>query len=433
MGGNNMNWFNIYFDLLFNLFTFFILDLYISFFSHTYVKLRKKSLRIPFIVLYIVYSIIPSVPFSTLWTTFIEFLYIYFVLDDTLKHKISILLKYTLFTIGSSTIIYSLHTAITKDLLIQNNQDLYVSYKQLICVTLEYILLDLYINSKRISSIGINTPYKKRFNLIVIISAIALSVLSMLLGSTIIEQTNALPIVFSLLVIIIILCLSAYRQIVITLEESALNKIQLEKVKLEQDFYAKIDDSLDNLQRLQHDFKNHLIIIDGYSKQKAFHEIELYIAKINNEIAHSAVIKTPYPLLSSIINAKRQDCLSKNILFNYNITDIEKITIDDYNLITILGNILDNAITAAGKLEDGFLELSLKQIDSYLEIKCRNNHMEVITKKKDYFLSSKLPDTKIHGIGLKSVKQAVEDLNGRLTIEYTFNIFNVSILLPNYK
>lgn len=48
----------------------------------------------------------------------------------------------------------------------------------------------------------------------------------------------------------------------------------------------------------------------------------------------------------------------------------------------MLGNILDNAITAASKLDNGYINLAIKQADTYLAIHCENNHHEKSKKEK---------------------------------------------------
>ena len=58
-------------------------------------------------------------------------------------------------------------------------------------------------------------------------------------------------------------------------------------------------------------------------------------------------------------------------------------------MITILGNLLDNAITAASKCENGNLFLSISQLDSYLQIQINNTHIEDIQESDGIFQTTK--------------------------------------------
>lgn len=102
-------------------------------------------------------------------------------------------------------------------------------------------------------------------------------------------------------------------------------------------------------------------------------------------------------------------------------------------MITILGNLLDNAITAASKCSDGWIKADLQQEDSILVITIDNSHAEEIQEKDGVFTSTKTDNADIHGIGIKNVRKAVNDLRGQIEITYTENTFHVCIMLPNYK
>lgn len=102
-------------------------------------------------------------------------------------------------------------------------------------------------------------------------------------------------------------------------------------------------------------------------------------------------------------------------------------------MITILGNLLDNAITAASKCTGGWIRANLQQQDSILTITIDNSHAEDIQEKNGVFTSTKTGKSNIHGIGIKNVRKAVSDLRGQIDINYTGSTFHIGIVLPNYK
>ena len=53
-----------------------------------------------------------------------------------------------------------------------------------------------------------------------------------------------IPMFFILIALIIIFCLTTYSRIAITLEENAMNKIQIEKAAMESEYNSQIDDKL---------------------------------------------------------------------------------------------------------------------------------------------------------------------------------------------
>ena len=225
--------------------------------------------------------------------------------------------------------------------------------------------------------------------------------------------------------------LTPQNQDVSIMEENTLSQIELEKNKLRSDYYYQVEHSLKNLSILRHDFKNHLIIIDNYNQTGQTKELDLYIKNLTIELQKTSTIQTPSVTLSAIINAKKELSDAKNIKF---ILDqrFDKIFFEDFHLITIFSNILDNAITAASKINNGYVKLSIFQIDSFLNILCENNHAEHILKRDGIFLTTKSEEKEFHGLGLTSVRRSVDTLHGSMDITYTENNFNVQIQIPNY-
>jgi len=424
--------FRIFSDLVLNYFSFFVMDLFFCTFSSSVNPKSRKYLLVIYLIFLALYSVIPSISFGIIIIVILNYVYLHFVVQDILKKKIILFTKYYIFYYGASYAIYTIHTILTWDFVIQLNDDLYYVYKTLTCTAIVYIILSLYINSKKISSFRAHSAYKRRFNLIIALSIIVLSLCSLLLGSTKFQQKEVLPLIFSLLMIITVLCLSAYRKVVIILEENALTRIQYEQNILQQKYYDHVEKSLKALSLLRHDFRTHLTMLDKYASIGKIEELHNYVGQIKTELEDAYVIQTPSPLLSSLLNAKREICLNNNVDFQFE-QDFPSIEIADYHLVTILSNIIDNATTAAAKVKNSTVSLILRQVDSYLEIICNNNHCENIQKKRGLFLTTNLQNKEIHGLGIASVQKSVDILGGKIDIQYTTDTFIVSVLVPNYK
>jgi len=427
-----MNYYRIYFDILSSIIDFFVLELFVSHFTKSFNLRHKHILRYAFLIIYIIYAIMPNISMSYFINLAIQISYVFLSTKSSIKGKLILFFKYFIFNLFISSVPLLLSVVINNDIFIANSNNLYLQYKVLINTALSFIVLSMYINTTELKLIGVKTSYKRSFNIILILCVITLAIISMLLGSNLIEQEKAMPIAFSLVILIIFACLSVYHNIITSVENDAKQKIQIEKYELEDEYYKKIDDSLKSISSLRHDFKNHLIIIDGYANENKIDEIKKYVNKINSTLTQITIIKSESTLLSSILNTKKQDCLQANVAFEYNL-DFCKINIDDFYLVTILGNILDNAITASSKVANGFISIIIRQLDSYLEIICSNSHCENLTKKDGFFITTKENPGPFHGIGLSNVVHTIEDIDGTINFKYDASTFSVDILLPNYN
>ena len=107
-------------------------------------------------------------------------------------------------------------------------------------------------------------------------------------------------------------------------------------------------------------------------------------------------------------------------------------TIQDIDWCAILSNILDNAIEACQKIKgkERRIEIVIKQNDCATLIDVTNTYNGEV-KIIDNHLKSDKKDKVLHGIGIESVRTAVEKYNG--VFEYTWckDIFKVNISLFN--
>ena len=276
-----------------------------------------------------------------------------------------------------------------------------------------------------------HSHYYLYFNLVILGVSFILSYTTLYICKTN-PDNSMLPLLFTTIALMIIVCVSLYDKFLTLLSENTQYKVQSELNRMEQVYSNQIEENLKELHSIRHDIKNHLIIIDGYAQQKNFEKIHSYIERIGETFVSASLFDTASDTISAILNEKYQIAKSRQIdcqihfKFSY-------IHIDDFSITTILGNLLDNAITAAGKCKDGWIHIDLYQSDSYLDISIENSHRENIQKKYGEYISTKEGKNLLHGIGLKNVCSTVETLGGTIDVSHTSETFCVHILVPNFE
>ena len=416
--------FRIYTDCLANFIDVF---LFFRFVDNNRQEKASVKYKIFILCLYFLYSV-PNF-YIPAFSTIIDFFFLIVITYPELKKSFCIFIKFQIYAYTSMTIILFLHSLLFNDRITLFTSTIYEEYKFIIVSFLTYIFYVLYSNYKK---------YRKdRSHYYLYFSVIILAVCLLLSYATLYicrrePESQILPLLFSTLIILILLCISLYDKFLILIEENANYKMQAEINRLQKDYALQIDENLKTLRSVRHDIKNHLIIIDGYASQKNFEKIHEYISRIGERFKDTAPIQTSSTAVSAILNEKSALAQQKNI--SCEITcNFPSLKIDDFTMITILGNLLDNAITAASKCSDGWIKADLQQEDSILVITVDNSHAERIREKDGVFTSTKTDNADIHGIGIKNVRKAVNDLRGQIEITYTENTFHVCIMLPNYK
>ena len=416
----------IYFDFITN----FFLYLTISKLTETHLKIKiplKKHICCT--LLYVLFSIPATLPMHNLISNSFNILILLIVSYPHLKQFLILFIKLKLLTTIGFMAIQLIHTVFTLDLFIIVENHYYADCKMTICSALLYIVYVLYLNGKRMKQL--NARYQHMFTFVILSISFALSYLTLYICQTQEFDSPVIPVLFTVLFILIVLCINIYKRFIDLTEENVSSQFLLEQSKMTRNYSDQIEKNLKELHSLRHDIRNHLITIDGYASQEKYASIHTYIADITNHYTDIPLFDTPSASVSALLNAKHQLASQKGLNFTIE-CDFPYMHIDDFAITTILGNLIDNAITASEKCADGWITLSLIQQDSYLEINIQNNHMEQIQEKDGIFKSTKDSNSFLHGIGIKNIRSTVEQLNGQTEITYDKTIFTVDILIPNY-
>ncbi len=419
-----------------NLFEFYmnlggnILDIALLFrIAQTCLKKRiENKHKIIFLCIYFITHIPVNISFPIFTSTFLDLLFLLFVTKPLIKNGFVIFIKYEIYSYASMILCLVLHSLVFNDYGMFSFSSIYEEYKKIIILFLSYVSYILYTNHK--ISRHLNPRYHIYFDVIIYTICLLLSYSTLYICQKE-PDSFTLPVLFSTIILLTILCISLYDQFLLVTEESARYKIQAEINRMQESYARQTKEALKELHSIRHDIKNHLIVIDGYAAQNNFAKIREYISKTSGRFTDIPLIESPSVLVSAILNEKSMLARQKNIACEIT-CDFTYLRADDFTMTTILGNLLDNALTAAAKCSDGWIHVSLRQADMLLLITVDNSHEESIHEKDGIFRSTKTEQPHLHGIGIRNVQKAVKNLNGQIEISHTQDTFHVEITLPNY-
>ncbi len=131
-----------------------------------------------------------------------------------------------------------------------------------------------------------------------------------------------------------------------------------------------------------------------------------------------------------LINSKLTLAASREIQVNCNIEYPQHTNIRSVDLVTILGNLLDNAFEAVDGTEGNlrFINLVVRRINEMLVIKVENGCNATPAEAGGDLQTSKTDKT-LHGWGLQSVRTAAERYDGIIETEYSNHTFRAVVTL----
>ena len=203
------------------------------------------------------------------------------------------------------------------------------------------------------------------------------------------------------------------------------------KTKAEQEYFDDINEKYSRIRMLRHDMKNHLSAALLLLNEGKTEEAREYLSTLADGMTDSKpVVKTGLNALDMLIWNKFSQADQMGITLKMDFQDDYSDTeISAYELCSVYGNLLDNAIEAVSKLEDGDRYVDLKAVRQMdmLCIFCENRYLTV-NLENGRFLSTKA-DPAEHGLGLRQIEHIAKKYNGTVDISARDGIFSVSVLL----
>ena len=190
----------------------------------------------------------------------------------------------------------------------------------------------------------------------------------------------------------------------------------------------------EKIKALRHDIKHHLNELMLLANKHDVAEIQKYIDEMNsflrnpNEIVASGNLE-----IDSVLNFMLQKAEKELKTVDIKVMLPEKVR-HSFDINVMLGNLLENAIEAAGKTDNKYLGVHIKLKRGILKVKIENSFESACIlweeqNRKDTVLKTTKPFTEQHGIGLKNVKKIVEKYNGTMAVTAQEGIFCVNLLL----
>lgn len=188
---------------------------------------------------------------------------------------------------------------------------------------------------------------------------------------------------------------------------------------------------------LRHDMKNHIAVMNGLYESGKTDELGEYLKELSDSFAETQAVNiTGCEITDAIISEKRAAAEQSGIRLVCE-GSLKGLDINAVTLCTILSNLLDNAIEAAEQTHtERIITLTAKRTGSFYYISISNPCMNYVDVSVN-IISSK-PDMKHHGLGLKSVRSALEKCGGTLELSCKESgkgyIFTAEVILPvNHK
>ncbi|MCI8684503.1 MAG: GHKL domain-containing protein [Lachnospiraceae bacterium] len=209
------------------------------------------------------------------------------------------------------------------------------------------------------------------------------------------------------------------------------NRIFQIQAKNQLEMYRSISENFDNQKRKTHEYKNQISCIESLLDKKQYSKLEEYVKKIDSSLnSEPDAINTNNVIVNAILNTKYQEADAKGIVFVFRVNDLSEIRIDDEDVVTILTNLLNNAIEACEVCEDKkVIKFKFVKEEDRIIIAVKNTYNNDVVYEDGEIKSTKTSNIEEHGVGIKNVLKIIEEYGGSYVIEDNNKEFYFSIII----
>ena len=271
---------------------------------------------------------------------------------------------------------------------------------------------------------------------IIIVLSVCISVSIIVISIYVINsmQENDLMIYMWLVIVAVIVIDMILIYLIFQVDQKYVNEKELLQLQQQSHMQKQYMDNVrlmdEQVRKLRHDMSNQLNVVNTFLEENNYDKAREYLKKyVGQAITKERFVNTENDIVNAVINSKILYCKNNGIKIHTTVQKTMK-KIDDIDICSLLGNLLDNAIEAELKLEqaDRYIVLEILIEDAAMSIFLKNRIAGPVLENNTDMGTTKL-DFKNHGFGTKIISKIVRKYNGFLDYSEEDGFFCCNIRL----
>ena len=234
--------------------------------------------------------------------------------------------------------------------------------------------------------------------------------------------------IFSFLTLWILLCI-IYYQIVMGVLTASRNREKMRMLEMQESQFESQKQYMESFARTRHDFRQNIRTMKNLFHEGDYEQLGKYIDEYYDSLPVPETCRyCSNTALNALLNHYAGKAKENDIPVSFRIDIPQKISVSDVDLCTIIGNILENAVTASLEIpaEKRHLLLSGLVQNNRLFIVATNSFNGQVKERNGKYLSRRHSGS---GIGLKSICTSAEKYHGKAEFSHDGCEFHSDVML----
>jgi len=192
--------------------------------------------------------------------------------------------------------------------------------------------------------------------------------------------------------------------------------------------YNQLQAEYEQRRGFYHDMKNQHLILQELLGSGAYDKAKQYIQELRKQEAIGLLQqRTGMQVVDLLLEHKLQEAQKAGIEVT---TDIEPVnlSVTEQELVSVLGNAMDNAIEACQRMTKGkkWISIKIHRTVGMTQVQLQNSYEQPPKEKHGKLITSK-ENSKLHGMGIRRMESIMEQIGGIFHKEYGEEIFTVTL------
>ena len=279
------------------------------------------------------------------------------------------------------------------------------------------------------------TLNKKEWGLIISVFTVSFAAMAFTHTAVLMYQYEFLPSIFLMcaeICFIAVIAVAFYMTISLSKSRKAAEELRTEKQQREYrlQYAENVKQQYEEIHMIRHDMKHAYSVINTLLLEGKYDEAVKYVQGSSESISSAeTIIDIGNDFVNAILNSKLSLAKSKGIeVLCGAARNLEGVENED--LCTLLGNMLDNAIEACVrcKKDKRLIEVNIASYSKQIVITVSNTAEGDVLKENGNLTTTK-KETADHGFGVESIRQIAKKYGGYVRFYQENSIFNCKVLL----
>ncbi len=188
----------------------------------------------------------------------------------------------------------------------------------------------------------------------------------------------------------------------------------------------EVNDS--EIRRLTHDIHHYLSALSD-DERISRKDMQALLNKVEQ---HEQVAYSGNSVLDAVLNEKKVQADAAGVRIEYFLDRVDYGFMDGMDLCSIFGNALENAIEAAGQIEDPsgrWVSVKTSVLRGVWVLRVDNSYLTEPVYENGQYISTKAAGGN-HGIGISSIRYCAQKYGGKVQIDAEKNLFTLQVMVP---